>query len=62
MHYNVPATVKKHWWIWRILYFTSTSLLVEEFLEFFNMETIQSQPAKNMSKENARMEVKKQHW
>ena len=52
MRYNVPATVKKHSDGYEE-FFTSPELvcLVEAFLEFFDMEAIESQPAKSMSRE-----------
>ena len=51
MRYNVPATVKKHSDGYEEC-FTSPGLvcLVEACLEFFDMEAIESQPAKNMSR------------
>ena len=63
MHYNVPATVKKHPDACKE-FFTSPLLLcpVEVFLEFFDMETIPKVSSQNMPQENAGMEVKKQHF
>lgn len=63
MRYNVPATVKNNPDAYEEFFtLVGRVYLVEAFLEFFGMETIESQPTKNMPQQNARMEVKKQHF
>ena len=63
MRYNVPATVKNNPDAYEE-FFTSVGrvYLVEAFLEFFGMETIESQPTKNMPPQNSSMDFKRQHF
>lgn len=63
MRYNVPATVKNNPEAYEE-FFTSVGrvYLVEAFLEFFGMESLESLPTKNMPEQNASIEVKKQHF
>ena len=66
MPYNVSAIVKNNADV-PVAYeefFTSVELvyLLEAFLEFFGMETIESQPTKNMPPQNSSMDFKSQHF
>ena len=63
MRYNVPATVKNNPDAYEE-FFSSVGrvYLVEAFLEFFGMETIDSAPTKNLPDPSASVEAKKEHF
>ena len=63
MRYDISATVKNYSDACEE-FFTSPGLvcLVEAFLEFLDIEIIESQPAKYMPQENASMDFKKQQY
>ena len=61
MRHNVPATVKNNPDDYEE-FFTLVGREVEAFLEFFGMETIGSQPTKNIPPQNSSMDFNRQHF